>query len=142
MRVVLRVRCYQQISRHIVISVGEGKGNQAVGVSDRTRTYWTPPMDHHLIDLLLDQVHKGNKLGQTFISQAWIDMVSSFNLQFKSCHDKDVLKNRYKHLKRQYNDIKTLLQHSGFSWDESREMILAEDHVWDAYIKVISYLVD
>ncbi|PON85084.1 Myb/SANT-like domain containing protein [Trema orientale] len=118
------------------LKAGEGKGNQASSVGDRTRTYWTPPMDRYLIDLLLDQAHRGNKLGKTFISQAWIDMVASFNVQFKSCHDKDVLKNRYKHLKRQYNDMKVILEQSGFSWDESREMILAEDHVWDAYIQV------
>lgn len=93
-------------------------------------------MDRFLIDLLLDQVHRGNKLGQTFICQAWIDMVTSFNVQFRSCHDKDVLKNRYKHLKRQYNDIKILLEHNEFSWDETREMITAEDYVWDAYTKV------
>lgn len=102
-------------------------------------------MDRYLIDLLLDQVYKGNKLGQTFISQAWIDMVASFNLKFQSHHDKDVLKNRYKHLRRMYNDIKNLLENSGFSWDETREMITAEDHVWDAYTKVkciifLSYL--
>ncbi|KAF4359328.1 hypothetical protein CsatB_020170 [Cannabis sativa] len=117
------------------VKEGEGKGSQASCVGDRTRTYWTPPMDRYLIDLLLDQVHRGNKLGQTFISQAWMDMATSFNTQFKSCHDKEVLKNRYKHLKRQYNDIKILIKHNGFSWDESREMILAEDHIWDAYIK-------
>ncbi|XP_048332027.1 uncharacterized protein LOC107419928 isoform X2 [Ziziphus jujuba] len=113
----------------------ERKGAQTSTVGDRTRTYWTPPMDRYLIDLLLDQVHRGNKLGQTFICQAWIDMVTAFNAQFRSCHDKDVLKNRYKHLKRQYNDIKILLEHSGFSWDETREMISAEDYVWDAYTK-------
>ncbi|XP_020536605.1 uncharacterized protein LOC105637536 isoform X2 [Jatropha curcas] len=117
------------------IKTGEGKGSQTLASSDRTRTYWTPPMDRYLIDLLLDQVHRGNKLGQTFISQAWIDMVASFNVKFQSLHDKDVLKNRYKHLRRMYNDIKSLLENNGFSWDETREMITAEDHVWDAYTK-------
>ncbi|KAI5354043.1 hypothetical protein L3X38_006938 [Prunus dulcis] len=92
-------------------------------------------MDRYLIDLLLDQVHRGNKLGQTFITRAWIDMVTSFNARFRSHHDKDVLKNRYKHLRRQYNDIKSLLEHGGFLWDESREMIAAEDNVWDGYVK-------
>lgn len=120
----------------IFMSVGERKGRQTSNVNDRSRTYWTPPMDHYLIDQLLDQVHKGNKLGQTFISQAWTDMVTSFNTQFRSCYDKDVLKNRYKHLRRQYNDIKVLLEQSGFSWDDTREMITAEDHIWDAYTKV------
>ncbi|MBA0564786.1 hypothetical protein Golob_009696 [Gossypium lobatum] len=102
---------------------------------DRTRTFWTPPMDRYLIDLLLDQVHRGNKLGQTFLTQAWVDMVTSFNVKFGSHYDKDVLKNRYKHLRRLYNDIKILLEQSGFSWDETRDMVIAEDSVWNAYIK-------
>ncbi|KAI8019643.1 L10-interacting MYB domain-containing protein [Camellia lanceoleosa] len=90
-------------------------------------------MDRCLIDLLLDEVHKGNKIGQTFISQAWNDMVASFNAKFKSHYDRDVLKNRYKHLRRQYNDVKVLLEHNGFSSDETQEMVTAEDHVWDTY---------
>ncbi|XP_035538979.1 L10-interacting MYB domain-containing protein isoform X2 [Juglans regia] len=114
---------------------GEREGVQTPTFSDRTRTYWTPPMDRYLIDLLLEQVHGGNKLGQTFITQAWIDMVTSFNAKFRSHHDKDVLKNRYKHLRRQYNDVKILLEQSGFSWDERREMVTANDCVWDAYTK-------
>ncbi|XP_059592277.1 L10-interacting MYB domain-containing protein isoform X3 [Vitis vinifera] len=117
------------------VKAGEGRESQTPTGSDRSRTYWTPPMDRYLIDLLLDQVHRGNKLGQTFITQAWADMVASFNSKFRSHHDKDVLKNRFKHLRRQYNDIKILLQQSGFSWDETREMVTAEDHVWDAYTK-------
>ena len=99
-------------------------------------------MDRCLIDLLLDQVHKGNKIGQTFISQAWNDVVTLFNTKFKSQYDRDVLKNRYKHLRRQYNDVKTLLEQDGFSWDETREMVTAADHVWDAYIMVNFFCTD
>ncbi|XP_054799451.1 uncharacterized protein LOC129303898 isoform X2 [Prosopis cineraria] len=118
------------------INAGDGRGNQNTNGTDRTRTYWTPPMDRCLIDLLLEQVKKGNKLGQTFITQAWNDMVTSFNRRFKCYRDKDVLKNRFKHLRRQYKDIDKLLQQDGFSWDDTREMVAAEDSVWDAYTKV------
>ncbi|KAJ9537526.1 hypothetical protein OSB04_030259 [Centaurea solstitialis] len=110
--------------------VGSKAGNE------RSRTYWTPPMDRYLVDLLLDQVIAGNRIGQTFVAQAWIEMTKSFNAHFASKHDKDVLKNRYKHLKRQYNDIKTLLGETGFSWDDAREMVAAADPIWDAYIEV------
>lgn len=115
---------------------GEAKGSRNPSGTDRTRTYWTPPMDRCLINLLLDQVKHGNRVGQTFISQAWNDMITSFNEQFNSQYDKDVLKNRYKHLRKQFNDVDHLLQHDGFSWDDTREMIDAEDHVWDSYTKV------
>ncbi|XP_038897696.1 uncharacterized protein LOC120085651 isoform X1 [Benincasa hispida] len=117
------------------VKCGESNENQMATVSDRTRTYWTPPMDRYLIDLLLEQVHRGNKIGQSFVSHAWIDMVTAFNAQFRAHHDKDVLKNRYKHLRRLYNDIKILLEQKGFSWDENREIVTADDHVWDAYTK-------
>ncbi|KAL8263999.1 hypothetical protein R6Q59_022129 [Mikania micrantha] len=103
--------------------------------SDRSRTNWTPPMDCYLIDLLLDQIKRGNRNGQTFMAQAWINMVKSFNDNFNSNHDKDVLKNRYKHLKKQYNDVDTLLRTKGFLWDDEREMVAAADNVWDAYIE-------
>ncbi|MED6134393.1 hypothetical protein PIB30_117230 [Stylosanthes scabra] len=93
-------------------------------------------MDQCLIDLLLEQVKSGNRLGQTFITQAWNDMTTSFNEQFKSQCDKEVLKNRYKHLRKQFNDVNSLLQQTGFSWDDKREIVAAEDHVWHAYIKV------
>ncbi|WVZ19668.1 hypothetical protein V8G54_006990 [Vigna mungo] len=114
---------------------GEVKGSRNPSGTDRTRTYWTPPMDRCLINLLLDQVKHGNRLGQTFISQAWNDMITSFNEQFNSQYDKDVLKNRYKHLRKQFNDVDHILQHDGFSWDDTREMIDAQDHVWDSYTK-------
>lgn len=95
-------------------------------------------MDCFLIDLMLEQVHRGNRIGRSFITQAWNDMVKSFNTNFDSNHGNEVLKNRYKHFRKQYTDVRILLQHSGFSWDEGREMVIAEDHVWDDYIKVAS----
>ncbi|KAI3472998.1 hypothetical protein Pfo_030081 [Paulownia fortunei] len=117
--------CRQDIKSEAVVAKG----------GERSRTYWTPPMDRFLIDLMLEQVHRGNRIGQSFITQAWNAMVESFNSNFNSHHDREVLKNRYKHFRKQYNDVRILLQHSGFSWDEGREMVTAEDNVWDAYIK-------
>ncbi|XP_076936811.1 uncharacterized protein LOC143604117 [Bidens hawaiensis] len=114
-------------------NLDEDLGSKTGG--DRSRTHWTPPMDCYLIELLLDQVNRGNRNGQTFMAQAWINTVKSFNDNFTSNHDKDVLKNRYKHLKKQYKDINTLLGVEGFSWDDERELVAAEDHVWDAYIE-------
>ncbi|EOA28611.1 hypothetical protein CARUB_v10024832mg [Capsella rubella] len=105
-------------------SAAQTSGTKASQVhnSERTRTFWTPPMDYYLIDLLVDQVKNGNRVGQTFISSAWNEMVTAFNAKFMSQHSKDVLKNRYKHLRRLYNDIKFLLEQNGFSWDTKRDM--------------------
>ncbi|XP_010274349.1 PREDICTED: L10-interacting MYB domain-containing protein-like isoform X2 [Nelumbo nucifera] len=103
--------------------------------SDHSRTSWTPPMDRYLIDLLLDQVRRGNKIGHLFNKQAWTDMVGLFNDKFGPQYDEDVLKNQHNSLRKQYNDIVTLLGQSGFTWDERRQTVAANDYVWDDYLK-------
>ncbi|XWS58224.1 hypothetical protein CRYUN_Cryun08bG0016300 [Craigia yunnanensis] len=98
-------------------------------------THWTPAMNHHLIDLLLNQALGGNKIGYVFIPEAWTQIVAMFNVKFGCLYDEDALKFQARHLRRKYNDIKILLEQNGFSWDDTREMVVAEDYIWDAYIK-------
>uniref|UniRef100_A0A2N9I4Z3 Myb/SANT-like domain-containing protein n=1 Tax=Fagus sylvatica TaxID=28930 RepID=A0A2N9I4Z3_FAGSY len=46
-----------------------------------------------------------------------------------------VLKNRFKRFRKQYNEIKMLVEQSGFKWDETRHMVTADDNVWAEFIK-------
>lgn len=97
-------------------------------------------MERYFIDLMLEQLHGGNRSGHTFNKQAWTDMLMMFNTKFGSQYDKDVLKSRYTNLWKQFNDVKNLLSHSGFTWDGSRQMVIADDYVWDIYIKVKHFI--
>ncbi|XP_022757921.1 L10-interacting MYB domain-containing protein isoform X2 [Durio zibethinus] len=101
----------------------------------RTRTNWQPPMDRFFLDLMLEQMQKGNQIDGVFRKQAWIEMIASFNAKFGFNYDMDILKNRYKTLRRQYNVIKNLLELDGFAWDDTRQMVTADDSVWQEYIK-------
>ena len=56
---------------------------------------------------------------------------------FGSPYDKKVLKSHYTNLWTQFNDVKSLLDQNGFSWDDTKQMVVASHHVWDAYIKVL-----
>lgn len=102
----------------------------------RSRVSWTPPMDRYLINLMIDHVHQGNKIGRTFSKEAWVHMVALFSDKFGSHYDKDILYNRFKTLRKQYVSIKSLLAHGGFEWDETLQMVKADVPVWDEYIKV------
>ncbi|XP_059652509.1 uncharacterized protein LOC132299732 isoform X2 [Cornus florida] len=116
-------------------NVGGGKEGQTLTGSNCVKAFWRLPMDHYFIDLLLDQVPRGNRIGHAITTEAWAEMVALFNAKFGSQYDQEVLKNRYKYLSQLYNDVKILLDHSGFSWDETREIITAEDYIWDSYTK-------
>ncbi|XVF89512.1 hypothetical protein PTKIN_Ptkin19aG0135700 [Pterospermum kingtungense] len=37
---------------------------------------------------------------------------------------------------KQYDDLSDLLNHSGFTWDEAKQMIAANDDVWELHIKI------
>lgn len=111
-------------------------GETSPTIGHRTRTYWQPPMDRYFIDLMLDQVQKGNQVDGVFRKQAWMEMIALFNAKFGFKYDMDVLKNRFKTLRRQYNVIRSLLDLNGFVWDDTRQMVIADDSVWQDYIKV------
>lgn len=109
-------------------------GEDCSSSNENLRTNWTPPMDNYFIELLIDQVRGGNKTGNVFSKGAWTEMIALFNEQFGFRHETGVLKNRYKWLRKQYNNIKILVQ-NGFRWDEKQQMVTADNHVWDEYIK-------
>ncbi|KAF8036808.1 hypothetical protein BT93_C2506 [Corymbia citriodora subsp. variegata] len=122
-----------------IISTSQDEPN-VVGssVGTRTRTYWQPTMDRYFIDLMLEQVQKGNQVDGLFLKQAWMEMIASFNAKFGFSYEVEILKNRYKTLRRQFNVINNLLDTEGFSWDDSRQMVTADDYIWQDYIKAHS----
>ncbi|KAK9274095.1 hypothetical protein L1049_018909 [Liquidambar formosana] len=114
----------------------EGMDNEGLFSGDRPRTTWTIAMDRYLIDIMLEQVYKGFKHRSSFTRNAWEDMVTLINKKFGLQLDKEILQNRSKKFKQQYNAVKILLQNDGFHWDEIRQMVAADDNVWDDYLKV------
>lgn len=116
--------------------VGDTIGSFAPSNNERPRTEWTAAMDQYFIELMLDQIVKGNKAGNTFNKQAWTDMLASFNAKFGPQHGKRVLRHRYKKLLKYYSEMKVLHKQNGFTWDETQHMFVADNDVWDSYIKV------
>lgn len=104
--------------------------------NERSRTEWNADMDQYFIELMLDQLGRGNKVDNTFNKQAWKDMLALFNAKFGPQHGKRVLTHRYKKLWKYYSDVTVLLKQNGFSWDETQLMVTADNDVWDSYIKV------
>lgn len=96
--------------------------------------------DNYFVDILVEQVRKGSKTGHGFKKQAWTEMIVLFNSKFGFKYDTDVLKNRYKRLRKQYSEMEILIDRSEFKWDESQKMITADDNVWDEFIKAQCFM--
>ncbi|KAK6934908.1 Myb/SANT-like domain [Dillenia turbinata] len=92
--------------------VVDGGGKQLPSSSDRTRINWTLTMDRYFVEIMVEQVLKGYKNNALFRGKAWKlwSPCSTTNLN--------------------------LLEQDGFHFDHTKEKIVAEDHVWDDYIKV------
>lgn len=93
-------------------------------------------MDMYLIDLLLEQIRARNEISHMFDEQDWAFVNVSFSEKFGVQFDTHMLENQYMNLMKEYNDISRLLDQNGFAWDETLQIIVADDDVWEAYIKV------
>lgn len=111
-------------------------GDDSLMNLDNSRANWTPSQDRYFLELLLSHVHRGNKTGKVFMRLAWVDMTEQFNNKFGFKYDMDVLKNRYKRFKKQYYEIKAIVNQNGFQWDGTLNMVTANDKTWEEYIKV------
>jgi hypothetical protein len=99
---------------------------------------WTSDMDSCLSEILVQQIKLGNRsrFDHKLKPAALEAAVLAINEKFKLYMLKDHIKNRLKTWKKQYDILKEVLRQSGFEWDENRKMVIADDSVWNDYIKV------
>lgn len=108
-------------------------------VEQQLRARWTNGLTKIFVDLLVDQVQRGNRLNNSFSKKAWQIMCDDFYRKTSLRWDKEQLKNRYAVLRRQYAIVNSLLDQSKFSLDESTGVITANDEEWAKCIKVCPF---
>ncbi|ERN16562.1 hypothetical protein AMTRI_Chr11g153530 [Amborella trichopoda] len=111
-----------------------GTHRRSNGTAERRRLEWNPYWDEYFVVLMVNQVNKGKKRESGFSKDAWRSMVIKFNRKFNQTLHKQHLKHRYQYLKREYKIVKTLLDQTGFAWDERRKIVTAKTEAWDCYL--------
>lgn len=114
--------------------------NYDVNVRDPGRQMrWTSDMDSCLSATLVQQIKEGNRseFDYKLRPAAFEACVLAINEKFQLYLTKEHVKNRLKTWKKQYDILKELINQSSFEWDEKRKMVIANDSVWNEYIKVL-----
>lgn len=108
------------------------------GIQGRAKAEWTPSRDAYLVDLLIELHNCGRTAYNEFKNEVIKAVTRDFNMKFGMNLEENQIKNRYNVMKKDYGVVKTLLSQTGFRWDETRKMVVADDNVWDRYIAVCS----
>ncbi|KAL7258913.1 hypothetical protein ACSBR1_004924 [Camellia fascicularis] len=118
-------------------SFDQVEGDQECSVEiDKKHLKWNNQMDVVLIDSLLDQMLKGQKIGGSFTSSAYRAASNVVSTKFSVHCDSSHVRNRLKTLKRNLAMAKDMLTtDSGFGYNHSTQLIEATTGVWAAYLK-------
>ncbi|KAH6803728.1 hypothetical protein C2S51_031975 [Perilla frutescens var. frutescens] len=111
------------------------KAQVAQQPENQLRAKWTASLTKALADLMVDEIHKGNKSSKSFSKKGWKFICDNFRIQTGYWWDNEQLKSRYGALRKQYINITLLLDQPDFKWDEATGAIVASDEAWDRYIK-------
>lgn len=89
-----------------------------------------------LIARLQNQVTQGRRAESGFKKEAWAEVTTEFNKNFRTDFTREQLKNHFQTLKTSYGIVWKLLDRSGFGWDDTSKTVTAEPREWNAYIAV------
>lgn len=112
------------------------KAQVALQSENQSRAKWTASLTKALVDLMVDEIHKGNKSNKSFSKKGWKFICDNFRIQTGYWWDNEQLKSRYVALRKQYINVTLLLDQPDFKWDEATGAIMASHEAWDRYIKV------
>lgn len=113
------------------------KTRSSVAIDRGKNIVWRSEMDNCLAEVLVEQVEKGNKLDNSLKPAAFAAALKALNEKFDLHLTKGHIKNRLKTWRKQFGVLKELLAHTGFVWNKTQKMVVANDSVWNDYIKVI-----
>ena len=106
------------------------------GILGRPKAEWTPSRDAYLVELFIEQHNCGRTAYNEFKVEVYKSVTKDFKRKFGLNLEENQIKNRYNVMKKDYGIVKTLLSHTGFAWDDIRQMVVADDKIWDNYIAV------
>ncbi|PPD75151.1 hypothetical protein GOBAR_DD27910 [Gossypium barbadense] len=127
-------------ARNIIMS-GVPESNASSQASRGTKRKWVPEEDAALVSCMVDLHNVGTFNTDTEFKAGYLNELEKMlekalpNAMLKAQPNIEL---RIRLLKREWSIVYDILngqKNSGFGWDEHRQLVVAEDAVWDSYLK-------
>lgn len=96
---------------------------------------WTAGQVGALVRALTVEMSKGVCTDSNFKSSQWKSIHSEFVKETHQVYTVQQLQSKFNDLKRKYQIFHSLVENSGFGWNEEKRIPTAPQEVWDEYLK-------
>jgi hypothetical protein len=106
----------------------------SVDISDAK--LWPDNVIKAFIDIMVDEVTKGNMPNGVFHVRTWNSMTTRLNSVTNRSFTARQLKAKMHRLRAMYREFYSLLQNTGFGWNAETNTVTANEEVWRNYLQV------
>ncbi|RVW82916.1 L10-interacting MYB domain-containing protein [Vitis vinifera] len=96
---------------------------------------WRGNIEKIFIDVMVNEVNKGNMDSGTFSTNTWRRILLEVNSQGKRNFNLKQLKQKFNRLRAMHREFSDLLKHTGFGWDAETNTVHALEETWQNYIR-------
>jgi hypothetical protein len=98
----------------------------------KTKVFWDHKSTEKFVEVCLDQVSKGERVGTSFMKEGWKNIISQFNELTERKYEKVQLKNKYDNLRKDWRAWYNLFgEEAGLGWDPVNNTVEAPDDWWE-----------
>lgn len=98
---------------------------------------WNDAIESYFIELIEDEVKKGNRPTTTLTKPAWNFVKQKLKERTKKDYNQDQIKNKYNQLRARWKDFSKLLEETGIGYNAVTFQVSALEPVWKKLYEVI-----
>ncbi|GAU12508.1 hypothetical protein TSUD_377590 [Trifolium subterraneum] len=98
-------------------------------------TLWPDLVTKAFIDIMVDEITKGNMPNGMFHTGTWTSMTTRLNSITNCSYKKEQLQEKMHRLRAMFHEFYSLLENTGFGWNEETNTVTASEEVWQNYLK-------
>ncbi|XP_062095056.1 L10-interacting MYB domain-containing protein-like isoform X2 [Humulus lupulus] len=96
---------------------------------------WGPTVEKIFIDIMVDEVNKGNMASGQFGSKTWAKILEELQIKSKRKYLIKQIKQKFNRLRTKYREFAELLKQTGFGWDRETNTVVASEEIWQNYLR-------